>query len=162
MQKTKLIRTRGGERPTEFICRSQTFRFVDLAVKGKTRAVGPTGLRGLLEFGPSTPGPFGEVVGLIDESKVVFRYLPWGSVAPGRHSFEVRYEGAEYLLVSRGRRGTPTLEAADGTALATFGRHSNSGRAADGLSAAEELLVALIAGSGLGKVTLPQSWAARH
>ena len=55
MQKTKLIRTRGGERPTGFTFRSQTFRFVDLAVKGKTRVVGPTGLRGLLEFGPSTP-----------------------------------------------------------------------------------------------------------
>lgn len=162
MQKTKLTRARGSDRPTEFTCQSQTVRFVDQAVKGKTRAVGPNGLRGLLEFGPSTPGPFGEVVGLIDESKVVFRYLPWGSVEPGRHSFEVRYEGAEYLLASRGRRGTPTLEAVDGTALATFGRYSDSGRAADDLTPAEEILVALIAASGLALVTLPQSWAARH
>ncbi len=162
MKKTKLIRTRGVDRPAEFRIQSRTVRFVDQAVRGKTRAVGPTGMRGLLEFGPSTPGPFGEVVGLIDESKVVFRYLPWGSVEPGRHSFEVRYEGAEYLLVSRGRRGTPTLEEAGGTALAVFGRYSSSGRASDDLTAAEEVLVALIAGSGLAQATLPQSWAARH
>jgi hypothetical protein len=117
-------------------------------------------VRGLLEYGPSKPGPFGEVIGLIDESKVVFRYKPWGSVEPGRHAFEVRYEGTEYVLVSRGRRPTARLEAMDGTVLAVFG--SRSGRVRAGLSPEEEVLVALIAGSGLAEVTLPQSWAARH
>jgi len=113
-----------------------------------------------LEFGPTKPGPFGEVIGLIDESKVVFRYRPWGSVEPGRHAFEVRYEGAEYVLVSRGRRPTARLEAIDGTVLAMFG--GRSGRSWEGLTVEEEVLVALIAGSGLADVTLPQSWAARH
>jgi hypothetical protein len=122
--------------------------------------VGSSGVRGLLEYGPSKPGPFGEVIGLIDESKVVFRYKPWGSVEPGRHAFEVRYEGTEYVLVSRGRRPTARLEAMDGTVLAVFG--GRSGRVRAGLSPEEEVLVALIAGSGLAEVTLPQSWAARH
>ena len=160
MHKTRLIRTRGETRPTEFRRNSRSVRFVDRETRGKTRAVGPTGVRGLLEYGPSKPGPFGEVVGLINESKVVFRYLPWGSLEPGRHAFEVRFEGAEYILVSRGRRPTPRLEAMDGTLVAVFG--NRSGRAWPGLSLEEEILVALIAGSGLARVTLPQSWAARH
>lgn len=114
----------------------------------------------MLEYGPSVPGPFGEVVGLIDESKVVFRYLPWGTVEAGRHAFEIRHEGTEYVLASRGRRRpVPTLETSDGRPLATFGR---SGTAADPLEPAEVMLVALIAGSGIYSVTLPQSWAARH
>jgi len=160
MHKTRLIRSRSEGRPTEFRHNSRSVHFVDRDQKGKTRAVGPTGVRGLLEFGPSKPGPFGEVIGLIDESKVVFRYLPWGSVEAGRHAFEVRFEGAEYILVSRGRRPTPRLEAADGTVMAVFG--NRSGQAWPGLTAEEEVLVALIAGSGLAAVTLPQSWAARH
>ena len=90
----------------------------------------------------------------------LFRYRPFGSVEPGRHSFEVRYEGTEYVLVSRGRRPKPQLESADGAVLAVFG--SRSGRAAHSLTVEEEVLVALIAGSGIGAVTLPQSWNARH
>ena len=160
MQKTRLVRGRGESRPTEFRRDSRSVRFVDRDQKGKTRVVGPTGVRGLLEYGPSKPGPFGEVVGLIDESKVVFRYRPWGSVEPGRHAFELRHEGTEYVRVSRGRRPAPRLEAMDGTVLAVFG--SRSGRAWPGLTVVEEVLVALIAGSGLADVTLPQSWAARH
>ncbi|NNC91913.1 MAG: hypothetical protein HKN80_05425 [Acidimicrobiia bacterium] len=160
MKKTRLVRARGESRPTQFRRDSRSVRFVDTETRGKTRAVGPTGIRGLLEYGPSKPGPFGEVIGLIEESKVVFRYLPWGAVEPGRHSFEVRYEGAEYVLVSRGRRPTPQLEAIDGTVLAVFG--NRSGRASSELTQQEEVLVALIAGSGLANVTLPQSWAARH
>ncbi len=160
MQKTQLIRPRGQTRPTEFTFSDRTIRFVDRGRNGKTRVLGPTGIRGLLEFGPSSPGPFGEVVGRVDESKVVFRYRPWGSVERGRHAFEVRYEGTEYVLVSRGRRPTPQLEAVDGRILAVFG--SRSGRIARNVTPEEEVLVALIAGSGLADVTLPQSWAARH
>jgi len=160
MQKTKLKRSRDGSRPTEFTRHSRTVRFVDGGHNGTTRVVGPTGLRGMLEFGPSSPGPFGEVVGLIDESKVVFRYRPWGSVERGRHAFEVRYEGAEYVLVSRGRRATPQLEELDGTTLAVFG--PRIGRASSELTYEEEILVALIAGSGLARVTLPHGWATRH
>lgn len=126
----------------------------------KTWAVGPSGKRAHLDYGPAVPGPFGEVVGLIDDGKVVFRYLPWGTVAPGRHAFEVRYEGAEYVLASPGRRRPiPTLTDSDGRTIATFGR---TGSIAEGVSDEESLLVALIAGSFVYRVTLPQSWAARH
>jgi hypothetical protein len=160
MNKTKLNRGRRETRPTEYTGDFGRVRFIDREEKGTTRAIGPTGMRGFLEYGPTRPGPFGEVVGLIDESKVVFRYLPWGSVEPGRHAFEVRYEGSEYVLASRGRRPTPRLEAVDGSVLATFG--ARSGSVGDSLTPAEYLLVALIAGSGLAEVTLPQSWMARH
>jgi hypothetical protein len=160
MPKTKLIRDRGASRPRLLKGPFGTVTFTAPEQNSKTWAVGPTGVRGLLEYGPSVPGPFGEVVGLIDESKVVFRYLPWGSVESGRHAFQVRYEGAEYILVSRGRRRpVPTLEAVDGRVLATF---AGSGTAADELTVEEVILVALIAGSELASVTMPQSWAARH
>ncbi|MDH3538397.1 MAG: hypothetical protein OEP52_00215 [Acidimicrobiia bacterium] len=160
MHKTRFVASGGESRPTEFRFDSRSFCFIDREQSGKTRVVGPTGVRGLLEYGPSTPGPFGEVIGLIDESKVVFRYRPWGSVEPGRHSFEVLYEGTEYVLVSRGQRPSAQLESIDGAVLAVFG--GRSGRASADLTAEEEVLVALIAGSRLAEVTLPQSWAARH
>ncbi|MBT8216974.1 MAG: hypothetical protein KJO17_09005, partial [Acidimicrobiia bacterium] len=73
-------------------------RYVANQSRSRTRVVGPTGVRGLLEFGPAAPGPLGEVLGLIEESKVVLRYLPWGSLEPGRHSLEVHYEGTDYVL----------------------------------------------------------------
>ena len=160
MPRTKLIHDRGATRPRRLTGVFGTVTFTAPEQNAKTWAVGPDGMRGLLEYGPSVPGPFGEVVGLIDESKVVFRYLPWGSVESGRHAFEIRHEGDAYVLASRGRRRpVPTLENGDGRVLATFGR---SGTAADGLSAAEVLLVGLIAGSSIFSVTMPQSWAARH
>ena len=160
MIKTTLVRARGETRPVAFACHGDSFHYVDRAERSKTRVVGPTGIHGHLEFGPTTPGPFGEVVGLIHESKVVFRYRPWGAVEPGRHALEVRYEGAEYVLVSRGRRPTPQLEAIDGAVLAVFG--SRKGRLARDATSEEEVLVALIAASGIAGITLPQSWAARH
>ncbi|NNF09335.1 MAG: hypothetical protein HKN74_03530 [Acidimicrobiia bacterium] len=129
--------------------------------RSRTRVVGPTGVRGLLEFGPAAPGPLGEVLGLIEESKVVLRYLPWGSLEPGRHSLEVHYEGTDYVLVSRGaRRPTPHLETSDGTPLAAFS--GRRGKAAPDLSEQEAVLVALIAGSGIADITRPQTWAVRH
>ena len=159
MRRTKLVFQRGASRPRQLKGPFGVVTFTAPEQNAKTWAVGPDAMRGLLEYGPSVPGPFGEVVGLIDEAKVVFRYLPWGLVEPGRHSFQIRYEGAEYVLASRSRRGLPTLEGADGRVLATFGR---SGTAADDLSPAEVVLVGLIAGSEIGAVTMPQSWAARH
>jgi hypothetical protein len=160
MKKTRLKRERGELRPAEFDGHLGSVRFTDRSQNSRTRAVGPDGLRGMLQYGPSTPGPFGEVIGLIDEAKVVFRYLPWGAVVAGRHAFEVRHEGAEYVLVSRGRRPTPQLETPDGTVVATFA--GRTGTVADSLTPAEYLLAALIAGSGIGDVTLPQSWNARN
>ena len=160
MKRTKLVTDRGATRPAKLHGPFGTMRFTDLDQKGRTRVVGPSGATGLLKFGPTTPGPLGEVVGLIDESKVVFRYRPWGSVEPGRHAFEIRYEGAEYVLVSRGRGPTPQLEAGDGKVLAAFGRRW--GRASRELTDVEAVLVALIAASGIAAVTLPQGWLARH
>ena len=160
MEKTTLVRGRGEPRPVEFVCHGESFRYLDRAERSKTRVIGPTGIRGHLDFGPTTPGPFGEVVGLIDESKVVFRYRPWGSVERGRHALDVRYEGAEYILVSRGRRPTPRLESIDGTTVAVFG--PRRGRLARVATPQEGVLVALIAASGIANITLPQSWAARH
>ena len=160
MPKTKLILDRGATRPRSLKGAFGTVTFTAPEQNAKTWAVGPGGMRGLLEYGPSVPGPFGEVVGLIDESKVVFRYLPWGSVEPGRHAFEIRHEGAAYVLASRGRRRpVPTLENGNGRVLATFGR---TGTATEDLSPGEVLLVGLIAGSSIYDVTMPQSWAARH
>ena len=160
MRRTKLVQDRSASRPRQLKGAFGAVTFTAPGQNAKTWAVGPDGTRGLLEYGPSTPGPFGETVGLIDESKVVFRYLPWGSVEPGRHAFQIRYEGAEYVLASRGRRRPiPTLEGIDGRVVATFGR---SGTAATGLSPAEIVLIGLIAGSEIAAVTLPQSWAARH
>lgn len=160
MHKTKLHTPRGDVRPSEFRGPFGTVRFTNNTKSDNTDAIGPTGIHGVLEYGPSKPGPFGEVIGLIDDSKVVFRYLPWGSVEPGRHAFEVRYEGAEYVLASRGRRPTAGLEALDGSVLATFG--ARGGKVSDRLTPAEYVLVALVAASGLAEVTLPQSWMARH
>jgi hypothetical protein len=160
MKKTTLVRKRGETRPVEFCWRGETFRYVDLADRSKTRVIGPTGIHGHLQFGPTTPGPFGEVVGLIEESKVVFRYRPWGSVERGRHALDVRYEGAEYILVSRGRRPTPRLERFDGATVAVFG--TRRGQLARASTPQERVLVALIAASGIANITLPQSWAARH
>jgi len=160
MRKTTLVRARGETRPVEFICHHDTYKYLDRSDRSKTRVSGPTGVHGYLEFGPTTPGPFGEVVGLIDESKLVFRYQPWGSVERGRHALEVRYEGSEYVLVSRGRRPTPQLELIDGTVLARFG--PRKGRLARSLTPEEGVIVALIAASGIADITLPQSWAARH
>ena len=160
MKKTRLKRERGESRPAAFDGHLGTVRFTDRVHNSRTRATGPAGRHGFLEFGPSTPGPFGEVIGLIEESKVVFRYLPWGAVVAGRHAFEVRHEGAEYVLASRGRRPTPQLETPDGTVVATFG--GRTGTVADSITPTEYLLAALIAGSGIGDVTLPQSWSARH
>jgi hypothetical protein len=160
MPRTKLIRDRGASRPRLMKGPFGTVTFTAPDQNSKTWAVGPTGVRGQLEYGPSVPGPFGEVVGLIDRSKVVFRYLPWGFIEPGRHAFHILFEGAEYVLASRGRRRpVPTLETVDGRVLATFAR---SGTAADDLTVEEVVLVALIAGSELADVTMPQSWAARH
>ena len=152
MKKTKLIQNRGVSRPSAFEGPHGTFRFIDIGDKSRTKVVGPHGMRGELEFGPSAPGPFGEVIGQIDDSKVVFRYRPWGSMEPGRHSFEIRYEGAEYTLVARGRRPVPQLENTDGLVLAM----------PRVLNPDEDVLVALIAGSGVADVTLPQGWLARH
>ncbi|MCP5114394.1 MAG: hypothetical protein GY953_26490, partial [bacterium] len=147
MRKTKLTRRRGESRPIHFTRGGHgQVRFIDRDRNSATRVIGPTGVHGLLPFGPSSPGPFGEVVGLIDESKVVFRYLPWGSVEAGRHAFDVRHEGAEFVLVSRGRRPVSQLETSDGKVVAVFG--NRSGRAARSLTPEEEVLVALIAGSG--------------
>ncbi|MBT8165832.1 MAG: hypothetical protein KJP22_05475 [Acidimicrobiia bacterium] len=160
MRKTTLVRERGDTRPVAYTCHGDSYHYVDRAERSKTRVVGPTGIRGHLDFGPTTPGPFGEVVGLIEESKVVFRYRPWGSVEPGRHALDVRYEGAEYILVSRGRRPTPHLESIDGTTLAVFG--NRKGRLARIATPHEGILAALIAASGIANITLPQSWAARH
>jgi hypothetical protein len=160
MRKTILQRERGETRPVAFVSHGETFHYVDRAERLKTRVIGPTGIHGHLNFGPTTPGPFGEVVGLIEESKVVFRYRPWGSVERGRHALDIRYEGAEYILVSRGRRPAPQLEAIDGTILAVFG--NRRGRLARLATPQECVLVALIAASGIANITLPQSWAARH
>lgn len=160
MRRTKLVYDRGATRPRQLRGPFGSVTFTAPDQNSKTWAVGPTGIRALLEYGPSVPGPFGEVVGLIDEGKVVFRYLPWGTVEAGRHAFEVRYEGAEYVLASRGRRRPlPTLTASDGRTVATFGR---TGSVAEGISKEEVMLVALIAGSAVFQVTMPQSWAARH
>lgn len=160
MKKTKLIQERGTARPTELVGPHGSFTFVDGKDQSRTRVVGPNGIRGELEFGPTAPGPFGELIGYIDESKVVFRYRPWGSIEPGRHAFDIRFEGAEYVLVSRGRRPVPQLEDAHGLVLAIFGK--KSGAASRALNPDEDILVALIAGSGVADVTLPQSWLARH
>jgi len=160
MKKTKLIQDRGSSRPTAFEGPHGTLRFFDIEDKSRTKVVDRHGMRGELEFGPSAPGPFGEVIGQIDESKVVFRYRPWGSMEPGRHSFEIRYEGTEYSLVARGRRSVPQLEDTDGLVLAVFGKRG--GTASRALNPDEDVLVALIAGSGVADVTLPQSWLARH
>ncbi|MGI9647721.1 MAG: hypothetical protein ACR2OI_04305 [Acidimicrobiia bacterium] len=160
MKSTKLVTDRGATRPAELRGPFGTMQFTDLNQMGRTRVVAPSGAVGLLRFGPTTPGPFGEVVGLIEESKVVFRYRPWGSVEPGRHSFEIRHEGAEYVLVSRGRGPKPQLETVDGRLLAVFGERR--GRVAPGLTEEEAVLVALITASGIADVTLPQGWLARH
>lgn len=160
MKRTKLVIDRGATRPARLHGPFGVMHFTDLEQNGSTRVVAPSGAVGLLKFGPTTPGPLGEVAGLIDESKVVFRYRPWGSIEPGRHAFEIRYEGAEYVLVSRGRGPTPQLEAVDGEVLAAFG--SRLGRASQTLSDDEAVLVALIAASGIADVTLPQGWLARH
>jgi len=160
MKKTRLVTERGASRPARLDGPFGTMHYADLDQNGKTRVASRSGLHGLLRFGPSTPGPFGEVVGLINESKVVFRYRPFGSVEAGRHAFEVRYEGAEYVLVSRGRGPTPRLETGDGKALAAFG--SRRGRASRELTEDETILVALIAGSGIAEVTMPQGWLARN
>ena len=160
MRRIKLVYDRGATRPRQLGGPFGTITFTAPDQNSKTWTVGPSGIRAHLEYGPSVPGPFGEVVGLIDDGKVVFRYLPWGSIEPGRHAFEVRYEGADYVLASRGRRRpVPTLTASDGRTIATFGR---TGFVADDISGEEYLLVALIAGSDIFQVTMPQSWAARH
>lgn len=160
MKRTKLVTDRRASRPASLRGPFGTMHYSDLDQNGKTRVTGPTGIHGLLKYGPSTPGPLGEVIGLIEESKVVFRYRPWGSVEPGRHAFEIRYEGAEYVLVSRGRGPTPQLESSDGKTLAAFG--GRRGRASHKLSEDEAVLVALIAASGIADVTLPQGWLARN
>lgn len=160
VKKTKLIYERGGERPVRFEGPHGSFRYTDPDDRSRTQVVGPHGMRGDLEFGPAAPGPFREVVGHIDEAKVVFRYRPWGSVEPGRHAFEIQCEGSEYTLVARGRRPVPQLEDANGHVLARFGK--KAGTAVRGLNPDEDILVALIAGSGLVEVTLPQDWLTRH
>lgn len=160
MKRTKLVTDRGATRPARLHGPFGVMRYTDLNENGRTRVVAPSGAVGLLKFGPTTPGPFGEVAGLIEESKVVFRYRPWGSVERGRHAFEIRFEGAEYLLVSRGRGPTPQLEVGDGQVLAAFG--GRRGRASQTLSDEEAVLVALIAASGIADITLPQGWLSRH
>ena len=160
MKKTKLVRDRGEARPSRFIGPHSTIRFIDRHDNARTRVCGPHGMEGGLEFGPTAPGPFGEVIGHIDESKVVIRYRPWGSVEPARPAFEIRFEGTEYVLVARGRRPTPQLEDIDGQVLARFGKRVGS--ATRSLNPDEEILVALIAGSGVADTTMPQSWSARR
>ena len=67
MPRTRLIQDRGAARPHLLKSEFGTVTFTAPEQNAKTWAVGPTGMRGLLEYGPSVPGPFGEVVGLIGE-----------------------------------------------------------------------------------------------
>lgn len=134
-------------------------RFVDRDSMSRTRVVGVNAPDGVLEFGPNTPGPFGEVVGWVGDDKLVLRYAPWGAFEAGRHSLEVRLGDEEYILVSRGLRAQTRLERYDGTVIATL--YANRGTLQRGSTPSEAVLVALLLGSGIGKVTEPQSWASR-
>lgn len=134
-------------------------RFVERDSMSRTRIVGIDAPEGFLDYGPNTPGPFGEVTGYVGEAKLVLRFAPWGAVEAGRHSLEVHLGDDEYVLVSRGLRARTRLERSDGHLVASL--RLGAGTLHKEATPMEAVLVALLIGSGIGDVTRPQSWASR-
>ena len=85
MPRTKLIQDRGATRPRQFTGSFGTVTFTAPEQNAKTWAVGPTGMRGLLDYGPSVPGPF------VPERTIP---CPGGEHAEKDHELAVRRQGA--------------------------------------------------------------------
>ena len=161
MKRLRIQRERGEIRPTSYEGHHGPLLFVEREDNTRTVVLGHAGGDGELEYGPATPGPFGDVLGRIGDTKVIVRYAPWGTYEPGRHAFNVAFGDEDYVLVSRGRRRpTPQMEMPDGTVMATYGRTGCA--ISKSATPREEILVALIGGSGIANLTLPQHWLPRH
>lgn len=160
MRRIRINRSRGDDRPVSYDGPHGPIKYVEPDDDSRTVVVA-NGSGGALEFGPASPGPFGDTLGWVGDTKVVIRYARWGSYEPGRHAFDVRFGDHEYVLVSRGRRRPrPQLERTDGSIFATYRR--SGGAIVKRATAEEAMLVALIGGSGLTNLTLPQYWLPRH
>ncbi len=160
MKRIRIDRNRGEDRPVSYDGHHGPLLYLDRHDNASTAVAGQTGGEGELEYGPSTP-PFGDILGRVGDTKLVMRYAAWGAYEPGRHAFEVELGDDSYVLVSRGRRRLrPHLELPDGRILATF--HRRGGRIAKSATPEEAILVALIVGSGVANLTLPQHWLPRH
>ena len=157
----RIHRKRGETRPVSYDGHHGPLHFVERQDNMRTVVLGTGGVDGELEYGPATPGPFGDILGRIGDTKVIMRHAPWGAYELGRHTFEVAFGDEDYVLVSRGgRRPTPRLEKSDGSLVATYGR--TKGAIARSATVQEAILVALIVGSGVANLTLPQHWLPRH
>jgi hypothetical protein len=124
----------------------------------RTLAHGRSVPRSNVKYGPATSGPFGEVKGWVGDLKLIVRLAPWGTEV-ARHALEVQVGDNDYVIRSPGRIAQPTLERVDGTVVARL--HPLIRFVSDDISPAEAVLVALILGSGLHRITLPQAWFAR-
>lgn len=161
MKRIRIKRSRGESRPVSFEGPHGPWRYVALDDNTRTVLSRPLEGNAELEYGPGTPGPFGDILGRIGDTKVVISYAKWGLYTRGRHAFEIEFGDEHYVLVSRGdRRYAPQLELPDGTLVATFSR--KGGTISESASLNESVLVALIGGSGIADLTLPQHWSPRH
>ncbi len=161
MKRIRIHRTRGEDRPVSYDGLHGPLVYAERDDNARTVVVSKRGLYGELEFGPATPGPFGDTLGWVGDTKVIFRYARWGAFERGRHAFEVKFGDHDYVLVSRGRRRPrPQLELPDGHLLAFYNR--KGGAIAKSATVQEAILVALVGGSGMATLTLPQYWLPRH
>ena len=160
MNRIRISRTRGDDRPVSYDGRHGPLLYVERQDNMRTVVLGPAG-DGEVEYGPATPGPFGDIRGRIGDTKVVIRLAMWGAFESGRHAFEVTFGDEDYVLVGRGRRRPrPQLETFDGSVLATYSRRG--GAISRSATAEQAILVALIGGSGIANLTVPQHWLPRH
>lgn len=161
MKRIRFRRSRGESRPVSYLGPHGPLVYVARDDRTRTVITAPFIGETELEYGPGTP-PFGDILGRIGDTKVLISYAKWGKYEPGRHAFEIEFGDQDYVLVSRGgRRPTPQLETADdGTLLAIFRRRG--GAILESVSREEAILVALIGGSGLTDLTLPQHWSPRR
>ena len=157
MAKFKL-KTRGKGRRSTYVGPHGPIR-VSCPQGARTLAQGHGVPRSSLKYGPATAGPFGEVKGWIGEQKLVVRLAPWGTEV-ARHALEVRIGDHDYVIRSPGRIAQPTLERADGTVVARL--HPLIRFVSDDVSPEEAVLLALIVGSKIHEITLPQAWFARQ